>query len=67
MRPFGLVGIAYPLGVQRLVDVLEQLDAHDAIIRVPVLCYRGRALGGGEAISRVDAFRVEYFIDTGSG
>jgi hypothetical protein len=49
--------------VEGLVDLFEELEAHNAIICAFVGVEDGGAGGGGGGVEVVDAFRVEDFVD----
>lgn len=68
MRPVLLFGwriaVTNTLQVKRLVDVFEEGEAHDAVVRALVFEKRGCAKLGGARVCAVCSRGVEDFVDT---
>jgi hypothetical protein len=61
----GVVAVADALGVEGLINMFEESDAHDAVVGVTVLYYRGDAEGGGLGEGAVYAVGIEEFVYAG--
>ena len=56
--------LVHSLHVHLLVDVLQQLEPHDAVVRAAILRDGAFALLRRSAVKVVDVLRIEDLVDT---